>query len=420
MGALDGVTVSAAYINFTTGRKLEMRENMVSWLLAAGLALGIGAGTGSLAVAQDDKPILIGGSLGMTGQFARMGEEERRGITMWADEVNARGGLLGRQIEIKIYDDQSDPSTSAKLYERLIGQDNVDLLFSAFASPVVFAGSSVTEKHKFPMVAQGASAQKIWQRGYRYIFQIFPQPEGQLVGLLDIARKAGVEKIAVTTEDTTYTKELAEIFVKMAKEQGFDVVFYEEYGKKPADLSPLVLKMKLKDPDMIFGATYLPESVLLMRHAKELNYNPKLYAFTVGPALDDFVISLGEDAEYVTGTSLWESTSLNPGSQEFVASYRKKYDSTPPYQTAAAYAGMQIIEQAVENVGSLDREKIRDALQALDMMTIFGGYKVDEKGAQLGKHAYVFQIQDGKRKVIWPENVKEADLMSPTPPWSAR
>jgi branched-chain amino acid transport system substrate-binding protein len=339
---------------------------------------------------------------------------------MWAEELNARGGLLGRSVEIKIYDDQSDPSTSAKLYERLIERDKVDLLFSAFASSVVFAGSSVTEKHKFPMVAQGASAQKIWQRGYRYIFQIFPQPEGQLVGLLEVAKKAGLKTIAVATEDSTYTKELAEIFVEMAKKQGFDVVFYEEYGKKPADLSPLILKMKAKKPDMIFGATYLPESVLLMRHAKELNFNPKLYAFTIGPALDDFVTSLGTDSELVTGTSLWESTSLNPGSQEFVKNYEKKYNSTPPYQTAAAYGGMQILEAAVKKAGSLDREKIRDALQEVEMMTIFGGYKVNEKGAQIGRHAYVFQIRDGKRKVIWPENVKEADLLAPTPQWSNR
>ena len=103
-----------------------------------------------------------------------------------------------------------------------------------------------------------------------------------------------------------------------------------------------------------------------------------------------------------------------------MANYREKYDATPPYQTAAAYAGMQIMEAAVKKVGSLDHEKIRDALQQLEMMTIFGAYKVDEKGAQMGKHAYVFQIQDGKRKVIWPENVKEADLIAPTPQWSAR
>jgi len=397
-----------------------MRPKFKTWLLASGLALALGASLGLDAAAQSNKPIIIGGSLGMTGQFARMGEEEKRGIGMWAEELNARGGLLGRSIEIKIYDDQSDPSTSAKLYERLIVRDKVDLLFSAFASSVVFAGSSVTEKHKFPMVAQGASAQKIWQRGYRYIFQIFPQPEGQLVGLIAVAKKAGVKTIAVATEDTTYTKELAEIFVKMAKQQGYDVVFYEEYGKKPTDLSPLILKMKAKKPDMIFGATYLPESVLLMRHAKELNFNPKLYAFTIGPALDDFVTSLGTDAELVTGTSLWESTSLNPGSKEFVKKYKKKYNSTPPYQTAAAYGGMQILEAAVKMAGSLDREKIRDALQKVEMMTIFGGYKVNEKGAQIGRHAYVFQIQDGKRKVIWPENVKEADLITPMPKWGDR
>jgi len=240
------------------------------------------------------------------------------------------------------------------------------------------------------------------------------------VGLLAVAKKAGLKTIAVATEDSTYTKELAEIFVKMAKKDGFDVVFYEEYGKKPTDLSPLILKMKAKKPDMIFGATYLPESVLLMRHAKELNFNPKLYAFTIGPALDDFVDILGTDAELVTGTSLWESTSLNPGSKEFVKKYKKKYNSTPPYQTAAAYGGMQILEAAVKMAGSLDREKIRDALQKVEMMTIFGGYKVNEKGAQIGRHAYVFQIRDGKRKVIWPENVKEADLKAPTPHWSNR
>ena len=133
-----------------------MRPIFKTWLLASGLALALGAILGLDAAAQENKPIIIGGSLGMTGQFARMGEEEKRGIGMWADELNARGGLLGRSVEIKIYDDQSDPSTSAKLYERLIVRDKVDLLFSAFASSVVFAGSSVTEKHKFPMVAQGA------------------------------------------------------------------------------------------------------------------------------------------------------------------------------------------------------------------------------------------------------------------------
>jgi len=389
-------------------------------LRSLGMSLGLAASLGAVATAQDSRPVMIGGSLGLTGQHARMGEELDRGLRLWQEEVNARGGLLGRKVEFKVYDDQSDPTTSAKLYERLVVQDKVDLLFSAYASPIVFAASAVTEKYKFPMVAAGASAQNIWERGFRYIFQVYPQPDGQVRGLLDIAKRVGVKTIAVATEDTIFTKELAQIFVKLAKEQGFDVVFYEEYGKNPSDLSPLVLKMKARRPDLFFGATYLPESVLFMKHAKELDFNPKIYSFTVGPALDDFVQTLGKDAELVTGTSLWESTSRNPGSAEFVKKYREKYRSVPPYQTASSYAGMQILEAAVIKAGGFDREKLRDAMAAIEMQTIFGPYKVNEVGAQLAKRAYVFQIHGGQRKVIFPDDIKETEFSYPMPAWSSR
>jgi branched-chain amino acid transport system substrate-binding protein len=387
------------------------------WVLALGASMLLGPGMVTGAAAQEKKPIVVGGSLGLTGQFARMGEETGRAFDIWKEEVNARGGLLGRPVQIKVYDDQSDPTTSAKLYERLVVQDKVELVFSPYASSIAEAASAVTEKYKIPMVAQGASAQRIWERGFKYIFQIYPKPEGQLIGMLDVAKKAGIKSIAIAAEDTTFPKELALIFQTLAKERGFDVVFYEEYGKSPADLSPLVLKMKAKNADMIFGSAYLPECVLIMRHAKELNFNPRLYAFTIGPALDDWPKTLGNDGDLVTGVSLWESTSKNPGAQEFVAKYKARYKDLPPYQTAAAYAGMQLLEAAVKEVGSFDKEKIRDALQNLEMNTIFGPYRVDSKGSQEAKRAYVFQVQKGVRKVVWPDDSKEADLIFPTPPW---
>jgi branched-chain amino acid transport system substrate-binding protein len=394
-----------------------MRTASKLWLLALAV---LGLSSPDLtpgAFAQDKKPIVIGGSLGLTGQFARMGEETGRAFDIWKEEVNARGGLLGRPVEIKVYDDQSDPTTSAKLYERLVTQDKVELVYSPYASSIAEAASAVTEKYKIPMVAQGASAMRIWERGFKYIFQIYPKPEGQLLGLLEVAKTANVRTIAIATEDTTFPKELALIFQKLAKERGFDVVFYEEYGKSPSDLSPLVLKMKARNPDMIFGSAYLPEGVLIMRHAKDLNVNPKLYAFTVGPALDDWSKTLGNDGDLVTGVSLWESTSKYPGAQEFVAKYKARYKDLPPYQTAAAYGGMQVLEAAVKKAGSFDREKIRDALQALETSTIFGPYKVDAKGSQEAHRAFVFQIQKGVRKVVWPETHKEANLIFPTPPW---
>lgn len=389
-------------------------------LTALAIMLAVGFGEAGSASAQANKPVVIGGSLEFTGQFARMGDEEHRALELWRDDVNKRGGLLGHPVEFKIYDDQSDPTTSAKLYERLIVEDKVDLLFSSFGSPIVFAASAVSEKYKIPMVAGGASAQNIWQRGFRYIFQIFPQPEGQLIDLIDLAKTKGVKTAAVVSEDTNFTKELADIFRKLAKEQDVNVVYYEEYGKNPSDLSSLVLKTKAANPDMIFGATYLPESVLLMKESKELDFNPKMYSFTVGPALDDFVTNLGKDAELVTGTTFWEATSNNPGSRDFVSQYMAKYKSTPPYQAAAGYSGMQVLEAAIKKAGSLDHEKIRDALASVEVQTIFGPYKVDQNGAQVAAHAYVFQIQDGHRKIVWPAKIKEADFVFPTPPWSER
>lgn len=395
-----------------------MRTASKLWLLALGASALLSASVMPGAVAQDKKPVIIGGSLGLTGQFARMGEETGRAFDIFKEEVNARGGFLGRPVEFKVYDDQSDPTTSAKLYERLVVQDKVDLVYSPYASSIAFAASAVTEKYKVPMVAQGASAQTIWERGFKYIFQVFPKPEGQLLGMLDVAKKAGVKSIAIASEDTTFPKELALIFQKLAKEQGFDVVFYEEYGKSPPDLSPLVLKMKAKNPDMIFGSAYLPECVLMMRHAKDLNFNPKLYAFTIGPALDDWPKTLGNDGDLVAGVSLWESTSRYPGSKEFVEKYKKRHkNELPPYQTAAAYGGMQILEAAVKKAGSLDKEKVRDALQSLETMSIFGPYKVDDKGSQEAKRAFVFQVQKGVRKVVWPDDSKEAELIFPTPKW---
>jgi len=374
----------------------------------------------SPAVAQTGTPIVIGGSLGLTGQYARLSEELDRGLRIWREDVNARGGILGRPVEIKVYDDQSDPTTSAKLYEKLIVQDKVDLLFSAFASPVVFAASAVTEKYKFPMVAAGASAQNIWERGFRYIFQIFPQPEGQVTGIIELAKKHGLKSIAIATEDNNYTKEIAQIAVKKAKEAGMNVVFYEEYGKNPTDLSSLVLKMKAAKPDVFFAATYLPESVLFVRTARELNFNPKLYMFTIGPGLDDFVQNLKKDAEFVGGTTFWETNSTRLGSPKFVKEYVAKYKTNPPYQAAASYSGMQILEAAVKKAGSLDREKVRDALATVEVQAIFGDYKVDDKGAQIAGRAYVLQIQDGKRRLVWPNDGKDADLIFPVPEWSAR
>jgi branched-chain amino acid transport system substrate-binding protein len=385
-------------------------------LVALTLALAMWQGAAFAA----DRPIVIGASLSLSGAYSRTGEELRRGYEIWQTTVNERGGLLGRKVEFKFYDDQSDPTTGARLYERLVTSDKVDLVMGPFSSPVALAATTVTEKYGYPMVAAGSSARGIWERGYRYVFQLYARPENQLAGHIDLAKRHGARRLAVLTEDTIFSKELAQTFIRLAKEAGLEVVFYEEYGKGPTDLSAQLLKAKAQRPDILFGGTYLPESVLITRQAKELDLNAKMYIFTIGPTLPDYTQNLGKDAEYVLGLSEWEPILKLEGVPEFTDRYRKAYNATPGYQSAGGFAGCQVLEAAVKKVGSLDRDKIRDALAGIEVNTIWGPYKVNENGMQIGKRAYVIQIQKGERQLVWPEEHATSKLIYPTPDWSSR
>ena len=137
--------------------------------LAVLLAL---AGTVTVQAAPEGEPIRVGVTASLTGRLAAPGQEQLEGMQMWAQDLNGRGALLGRPVELVYYDDKSDPATSARLYEKLITQDKVDLLLGPYSSDLTLEASSVAEKHNFPMLATGAASTRIWSRGYRNIFGV--------------------------------------------------------------------------------------------------------------------------------------------------------------------------------------------------------------------------------------------------------
>ncbi|MBI3989271.1 MAG: ABC transporter substrate-binding protein, partial [candidate division NC10 bacterium] len=152
------------------------------------------------------------------------------------------------------------------------------------------------------------------------------------------------------------------------------------------------------------------------------NFMPKLYAVAQGARLDEFGAALGKDADYVLGMSDWElypNLGL-PGIKEFIEAFQKEFGRLPIALAAQGYAAGQVLEAAVTKVGSLDREKIRDALASLDMVTVYGHYKVDQDGLQLGKDVFLIQWQKGKKEIVWPERYATAKLVYPIPPWNAR
>jgi branched-chain amino acid transport system substrate-binding protein len=365
-------------------------------------------------------PIRIGASLSLTGAYAKLGKNQHEGYQLCIKDLNARGGLLGRKVDLVVYDDQSMPATAVRLYEKLITEDKVDAVMGPYSSPVSEASANVTEKYKKVMVAPLAATTSIFKKGRKYIFMVISPAEGYLEGLVDMAAKRGLKTIAVVNEDTLFSKAAAAGAVELAKKKNLQVVFTEAYPKGNTDFSAMLTKIKAANPDVVAAATYFDDAVALTRQMKELNVNPRMYGVTVGGDLPEFYDTLKQNAEFIYGATQWEATLPYPGNQEFFETYKKDFGHEPSYHSAAGYAGCLIYAEAVKRAGALDADKVREQLLKLEMKTLFGDYKVDADGFQLAHKMVTFQWQGEKKVTVWPDELAQGKPRYPTPAWNQR
>ena len=367
-------------------------------------------------------PIRIGASLSLTGTYAKLGKNQHEGYQLCQKDLNAKGGLLGRKVELVVYDDQSMPPTGVRLYEKLITEDKVDGVMGPYSSPVTEAVANVTEKYKKILVTPLAATTSIFRKEPRrkYVFMILSPAEVYLEGLVDMAAKRGLKTVAVVNEDTLFSKAAASGAVDLAKKKGLQVVFTEAYPKGNTDFSALLTKIKSVNPDVIAAATYFDDAVALTRQMKELNVNPKMYGVTVGGDLPEFYDTLKGSAEFIYGATQWEPVLAYPGNKEWFESYKAEFKHEPSYHSAAGYAGCMVYAEGVKRAGSLDADKVREQLLKLESRTMFGDYKVDQDGFQLAHKMVTFQWQKEKKVVVWPDDLAQGKILFPTPPWTGR
>ncbi len=364
--------------------------------------------------------ITVGTTASLTGRFAELGRQQFHGTTMWADDVNSRGSLLGRKVRLIHYADGSDAGKSARLYERLITQDKVDLLLGPYSSDLTLAASTVAEKHDFPMLATGAAAGRIWARGYRNIFGIDAPARDYMELPLRFVKEQGLRRIALVQSDATFSREVIGGVRAQAAEYGLDIVFDEEHGKRRGNVADLIRRIKRTDPDAVFAGTYFKGSVEGVRQAKAQGLSPKVFVFTVGPAARRFGRELGADAEGIMGVVPWLRSARIPGSQDFSFRFTRRFKYSPSYHAVYGYAGGQVLEAAVRLAGSLEKDKVREQLGSMIFRSLLGNYRVDATGKQIGKEIFLLQWQEDGRRLILPENLAERPVVFPLQPWSAR
>jgi branched-chain amino acid transport system substrate-binding protein len=366
------------------------------------------------------EPIKVGVTVSLSGQFAAPGSEELQGIQMWAHDLNARGALLGRPVDIVYYDDKSDADTSAALYERLISEDKVDLLLGPYSSGLTLAASRVADKHNFPMVATGASSKDIWSWGNKNIFQVDAPADTYVNLVITSAKKAGLSTIALLYEGSDFPRQVAEGVRAQAAKQGLEIVFDEEYVQGNRDFSSIVERVRAKKPDVLIGGTYLDDSIAIMKQVKKSGLSPKAIIFTVGPALPEFGDALGPDADGVLGIVAWMASAHMPMALDFAFRFQEHYGETASVYAAYGYGAGQVLEAGVRLAGSLAKDDIRMQLGHMKFRSILGGYEVDDSGMQLAKDTYVMQWQHGERHLVLPRQLRDSPIEYPFKPWSER
>jgi branched-chain amino acid transport system substrate-binding protein len=384
--------------------------------------------------AQTPAPIRIGATASQTGVYTTDGQTLLRGYRLCLKNESDKGGVLGRKLELLAYDDASDPATALRLYEKLITHDRVDVVLSPFNSALTDPVANVTEKHRMPMVAPIASATSMYKKGRKFLFSVSPPPETWLEGLIDLAAKRGLKTVALIHPDDLGGRTIVQGTRELARRKRLQVLFVEAFRPGTTDFSTILTRVRDVNPDVLGAVPGSSEAaVAIVRQLKALNVNPRMYgaAGTGGRSLYEF---LGRDAEFVYGAVAWlpELVDLRagglipiarqyPGVREFAEAYRKEYaDADLNAFAAAAYGGCQILVEAIRRAGSLGGGMLRDAIAKTDYNTVFGAFRVDREGIQVAHKFVMSQWQDGKRAIIWPEELAPSTPRFPTPPWNQR
>ena len=370
--------------------------------------------------------VKVGVLLPLTGSQAKFGEIEKRSYEMAAEEINAKGGVNGKKIELLFEDDTGKPDVGRSAVEKLISRDKVPVLTGGYSSSVTLAATPVAQQFKVPFVISTGSDDAITEKKYDYVFRVNPPaseyPNAVKSFLHGVAKD--VKTVALLYENSAFGQSSSKSFEADAVGLGLKIVVKEGYQAGAIDFKPVLTKVKAANPDMIYMVSYVMDASLLMRQAKELRINPKLFVGGgAGFTLPEFAKSAGDAADGVFSATLWVETLPFPGAREYFDKFKKKYGSETEYHGAEAYAAMQVVADALKRAKSITPKDIRDALVATNLKTVFGPVKFISYGKMTQQNkldTYMVQWQKGTLEAVWPTSVATKKYIYPTPPWDKR
>ena len=408
---------------------MKRRTLLAAAVAVAGFSLASNAGA-------EQPPIKIGMSMAMTGGLAGGGKPSLLGIEIWRDDVNARGGLLGRKVELVVYDDKSSASETPAIYSKLLDVDKVDLLFAPYAT-VPTAPIMPLVKQRGMLLIGNFSFQVNSKVGHDMYFNNAPwgPADAWASAFLDLGQKAGGKTVALLTADQEFAQNLAKTAREVATKRNMPIVFDQAYPPNTVEFSSIIRALKATRPDIVYVASYPPDSAGILRAVNEIGIADSVKIFgggMVGLQFGAVMANLGSLLNGIVNFNTWlpEPNMYYEGTKAFFETYSKraveaKVDPLGYYLAPFGYASGQLVEAAVKAVGSLDQKAIAKYLHEHEMQTIVGPMTFGPDGER--KENAVLQAQfrgitdknieqfrsSGKQVILFPEKLKSGDLVSP-------
>lgn len=381
--------------------------------------------------------IKVGLPISLTGKYDVLGQRNLEGARLWAEWVNKNGGIQVKELNKKLpvevvwYDTKSDKDTTIKLTEKLISEDKVDFLLGPYGSSLTFASAAITEKYGKLMFSHSGASDKIWKQGFKYVIGVLTPSSYYYKSTMELLKSLAppVKSIALITEDNPFNLSIRSGIKRWAKELGFNVVFDEVYPSPPSDLSPILSKVKGLAPDAILAASHFKDGALLAKQAAELKVYTKFFALGSAPSTLEWWSAVGpQGARYTVATSQWEPIDAPKADKfknwfgprltavQFNEWYKERWGKPTDFRGAQAFAAGLVLQWGIEKTGSLDTDKIRAALNTMDIMTFYGNQKIDPNtGIQIGHGMVIAQWQDSKKVVVGPPGLAAGKVVYPIP-----
>jgi branched-chain amino acid transport system substrate-binding protein len=365
--------------------------------------------------------IKIGASLPLTGEFSEPGKAARQGYEVWQAKVNQEGGLLGRNVEIVVKDDASNQNTIVADYNALISRDQVDLLLGTFSSLLNLPASAVAERNRMLFVEPAGGAPELFDRGFKYLFfaqQATADKQGEVWAnwVTELPDDQRPRTVAYPTLDDPFAQPTSQGIEEILSAAGIETVYRKTYTIDNPNLDGIANSIKSANPDLVVHGATFEDGVGMVRALRKANFTPRMLYQTTAPSLgDQYSKAIGEQTtEGIFYAVSHSKEATTPGNEEFVAAYREMFGGEEvPEDAADAYATAQVLQAAVEAVGSIDDQlALADWLRENEVDTILGPLSWDEAGRPEGEFL-VGQWQSGVPEIVLPEEAATTDEILP-------